>query len=221
MDITPPQSRTHLQNADGTREHNRAHERKNPGSTGSVCSVRRIRTMKIHWERRDARITKSDGTVVFEQLNIEVPSFWSQTATDIVASKYFRGQLGTPEREGSVRQMIDRVAKSISSGAPRGNYFASADDAERYTEDLTWLLLNQYASFNSPVWFNVGVYDKPQCSACFILSVEDNMKSIMEWYRDEGVIFKGGSGAGIERSKLRSSREPLSKAGSHPVPFHS
>ncbi|MEK7638309.1 MAG: vitamin B12-dependent ribonucleotide reductase [Patescibacteria group bacterium] len=221
MDITPPQSRTHLQNADGTHEHNRAHERKKSGFNWERLFGSAHPYDEIHWERRDARITKSDGTVVFEQLNIEVPSFWSQTATDIVASKYFRGQLGTPEREGSVRQMIDRVAKSIGFWGTKGNYFASADDAERYTEDLTWLLVNQYASFNSPVWFNVGVYDKPQCSACFILSVEDNMKSIMEWYRDEGMIFKGGSGAGLSVSKLRSSREPLSKGGfsSGPVSF--
>jgi len=176
---------------------------------------------EIRWETRDARITKSNGTVVFEQREVEMPAFWSQTATDIVASKYFRGQLGTPERERSVKQMIDRVAKTIGFWGMRGGYFATPDDADRYTQDLTWLLVNQYASFNSPVWFNVGVYDKPQCSACFILSVDDDMKSILEWYRDEGIIFKGGSGSGLNVSRLRSSREPLSKGGysSGPVSF--
>jgi ribonucleoside-diphosphate reductase alpha chain len=176
---------------------------------------------ELTWEQRDARITKMDGTVVFEQTGIEAPVSWSQTATDIVASKYFRGQLGTPERERSVKQMIDRVAKTIGFWGMKGGYFATADDAERYTQDLAWLLVNQYASFNSPVWFNVGVYDKPQCSACFILAVEDTMQSILEWYRDEGIIFKGGSGSGASLSKLRSSREPLSKGGysSGPVSF--
>jgi ribonucleoside-diphosphate reductase alpha chain len=176
---------------------------------------------EISWERRDARITKSDGTVVFEQTNIDAPASWSQTAIDIVASKYFRGQLGTPERETSVRSMIDRVAKVIGFWAMKGGYFATPDDAERYIEDLTWLLVNQYVAFNSPVWFNVGVSDKPQCSACFILSVEDTMQSILQWYRDEGLIFKGGSGSGVNVSKLRSSREPLSKGGfsSGPVSF--
>ncbi len=176
---------------------------------------------EITWEKRDARISKASGAVVFEQLGVEVPSFWSQTATDIVASKYFRGQQNTPERETSVKQMIDRVAKTIGFWGVKGGYFATADDAERYTEDLTWLLVNQYFSFNSPVWFNVGVHDKPQCSACFILSVDDDMRSILDWYRDEGVIFKGGSGSGLNVSKLRSSKEPLSKGGfsSGPVSF--
>jgi ribonucleoside-diphosphate reductase alpha chain len=221
MDITPPQSRTHHQDTEKKHEHSGALGRKKTGFTwerlfGSVHPYD-----EITWEKRDARITKSDGTVVFEQLNIDVPSFWSQTATDIVASKYFRGQLGTPERESGVRQMIDRVAKAIGFWGMKGGYFASVDDGERYTEDLTWLLVNQYASFNSPVWFNVGVYDRPQCSACFILSVEDEMKSILDWYRDEGIIFKGGSGSGLNVSKLRSSREPLSKGGfsSGPVSF--
>lgn len=218
MDITPPQTRSTQTNATALK--------RSAGSshTGLVWE-RRFGTEhpydEVTWERRDARITKMDGTVVFEQTGIEAPDFWTQTATDIVASKYFRGQLGTPEREWSVKQMIDRVAKTIGFWGMRGNYFASADDAERYTLDLSWLLVNQYASFNSPVWFNVGVYDKPQCSACFILSVEDDMKSILDWYRDEGVIFKGGSGSGLNLSKLRSSREPLSKGGysSGPVSF--
>lgn len=221
MDITPPQSRNHLQNDDGTREHAKTHGRKKPGFTWERMFGTVHPYDEITWEHRDARITKSDGTVVFEQLNIEVPAFWSQTATDIVASKYFRGQLNTPERETGVKQMIDRVAKTIGFWGVKGEYFASVDDAERFTEDLTWLLVNQFASFNSPVWFNVGVYDKPQCSACFILAVEDTMKSILEWYRDEGIIFKGGSGSGLSISKLRSSKEPLSKGGfsSGPVSF--
>jgi ribonucleoside-diphosphate reductase alpha chain len=176
---------------------------------------------EISWERRDARIAKMDGTVVFEQKEVEVPSFWSQTATDIVASKYFRGQLGTPDREWSIRQMIDRVARTIGTWGLKGGYFASAEDVDRYVQDLTWLLVNQYTAFNSPVWFNVGVYDKPQCSACFILAVEDNMQSILEWYKDEGIIFKFGSGSGLNVSHLRSSKEALSRGGksSGPVSF--
>ncbi|HXV27289.1 MAG TPA: vitamin B12-dependent ribonucleotide reductase [Candidatus Paceibacterota bacterium] len=176
---------------------------------------------EVTWELRDARITRADGTVVFEQKGIEVPAFWSQTATDIVASKYFRGRLDSPERERSVKQMLDRVAKTLGFWGLKGGYFASADDAERYVQDLTWLLLNQYASFNSPVWFNVGMYDKPQCSACFILSVDDNMQSILNWVADEGWIFKYGSGSGTNLSRLRSSKESLSKGGfsSGPVSF--
>lgn len=175
----------------------------------------------IEWEKRTAKIIKGDGTVVFEQNNIEVPSFWSQTATDIVASKYFRGQLSSPEREHSIQQMIDRVADTITRWGLQDGYFISAEDADNFALDLKWILVNQYAAFNSPVWFNVGVHERPQCSACFILAVEDNMQSILDWYRDEGWIFKHGSGAGANLSKLRSSREPLSKGGfsSGPVSF--
>lgn len=176
---------------------------------------------EIKWERRDAKITKGDGTAVFEQKNIEVPNFWSQTAIDIVASKYFRGRLDAPEREYSAKQMMDRVAKIIGYWGLKDGYFASPADAENFIKDLTWLLINQYFAFNSPVWFNVGVQENPQCSACFILSVEDDMGSILDWYRDEGRIFKGGSGCGVNLSKLRSSKEPLSKGGfsSGPVSF--
>lgn len=176
---------------------------------------------EIRWELRTAKIVKSDGTVVFEQKDIEVPDFWTQTATDIVASKYFRGRLDAPDRERSVKQMIDRVAKTISSWGHEDGYFATQADAENYMLDLTYLLVNQYFSFNSPVWFNVGVHKRPQCSACFILAVEDDMQSILDWYRDEGWIFKYGSGAGTNLSKLRSSREPLSRGGfsSGPVSF--
>jgi ribonucleoside-diphosphate reductase alpha chain len=176
---------------------------------------------EINWEKRTAKISKGDGTTVFEQHNIDVPSFWTQTATDIVASKYFRGQLNTPEREYSARQLIDRVADTIARWGLKDAYFATAEDAESFSLDLKWILINQYAAFNSPVWFNVGVHAKPQCSACFILAVEDNMQSILDWYRDEGWIFKFGSGSGTNLSKLRSSREPLSKGGysSGPVSF--
>ena len=168
-----------------------------------------------------AKIVKGDGTIVFEQSNVEVPSFWTQTATDIVASKYFRGKLDSPEREYSVKQMVDRVAKTIGEWGMRDGYFDTIGDCDNFTKDLTWILVNQYGAFNSPVWFNVGVYERPQCSACFILSVEDNMQSILDWFRDEGWIFKYGSGSGINLSKLRSSKEPLSKGGfsSGPVSF--
>jgi len=176
---------------------------------------------EIIWENRTAKITKGDGTVVFEQKDVEVPNFWSQTATDIVASKYFRGQLGAEDREYSAKQMIDRVAKTIGYWGLKDGYFTTPEDCENFTLDLTWILINQYAAFNSPVWFNVGVHERPQCSACFILAVEDNMQSILDWYRDEGWIFKYGSGAGTNLSKLRSSKEPLSRGGysSGPVSF--
>ncbi len=175
----------------------------------------------IRWEKRTAKIAKSDGTVVFEQRNVEVPDFWSQTATDIVASKYFRKPFGVSEKENSARQMVDRVANTISQWGWQDGYFATERDFQNFRNDLKWILINQYGAFNSPVWFNVGVYEKPQGSACFILAVEDNMQSILEWYRDEGWIFKFGSGSGINLSKLRSSKEPLSRGGrsSGPVSF--
>lgn len=167
----------------------------------------------INWEHRDARITKGDGTIVFEQKDIEVPSFWSQTAIDITASKYFRGKLGGPEREVSVRQMVDRVTVTIADWGLRDGYFKSQADRDNFCDDLRFLLVNQYAAFNSPVWFNVGVYERPQCSACFILAVEDTMESILNWYHDEGWIFKYGSGSGVNLSKIRSSKESLSRGG--------
>jgi len=176
---------------------------------------------EIEWERRTAKISKGGGEVVFEQTNVEVPSFWTQTATDIVASKYFRGRLNGSDREYSAKQMIDRVADTMAKWGLKDGYFASSEDAENFSLDLKWILINQYAAFNSPVWFNVGVHEHPQCSACFILEVEDNMQSILDWYRDEGWIFKYGSGAGLNLSKLRSSKENLSKGGhsSGPVSF--
>lgn len=175
----------------------------------------------IKWDRRTAKISRGDGTVAFEQKDVEVPSFWTQTATDIVASKYFRGKLNSPERETSARQMIDRVAKTIGGWGLKDGYFASALDAAYYTQDLTWLLINQYAAFNSPVWFNVGTTEHPQCSACFILSVEDSLDSILHWGHNEGKIFQRGSGSGANLSNLRGSMEPLSKGGrsSGPVSF--
>ncbi len=176
---------------------------------------------QINWKTRTAKITKGSGEVVFEQKDVEVPDFWSQTATDIVASKYFRGRLDSPEREHSAKQMVDRVANTISEWGLNGNYFKSYQDFLNFREDLKYLLINQYAAFNSPVWFNVGVHERPQGSACFILSVEDSMDSILDWYKTEGKIFKLGSGSGLNVSKLRSSKEPLSKGGhsSGPVSF--
>lgn len=176
---------------------------------------------EIKWEIRTAKITKGNGEIVFEQKDVEVPDFWSQTATDIVASKYFRGRQDSPEREKSAHQMVNRVTHTISQWGFDGGYFKSEEDFLNFRNDLKYLLINQYAAFNSPVWFNVGVKEKPQCSACFILAVEDDMRSILDWYRDEGIIFKGGSGSGLNVSNLRSSKEPLSKGGfsSGPVSF--
>ena len=165
-------------------------------------------------------IPGKDGPA-FEQREVEFPRFWSQTATNIVAQKYFRGRLGSPERERSVKQMIGRVVDTIGAWGRDGGYFATDDEAETFEAELKAILVNQYASFNSPVWFNVGFEEKPQCSACFILSIEDSMESILDWIRREGVIFRGGSGSGINLSRLRSSKEQLSKGGyaSGPVSF--
>ncbi len=175
----------------------------------------------IVWEKRTAKIERGNGTVVFQQDDVEVPNFWTQTATDIVSSKYFRGKLGTPERETSARQMVDRVAKTIGQWGLEDGYFSSEMDANNFTEDLTWILINQYAAFNSPVWFNVGTTEHPQCSACFILAVDDSLDSILKWGHDEGKIFQKGSGSGANLSRLRGSMEQLSKGGlsSGPVSF--
>ena len=167
----------------------------------------------LEWERRSAGISSGDGTSVFEQDNIEVPADWSQLATNVVASKYFRGHLGSPTREYSVRQLIGRVVTTIVGWGEEQGYFADAGNRDVFRDELTHLLLEQEACFNSPVWFNVGVEPKPQCSACFILSVDDTMNSILDWYRKEGVIFKGGSGSGVNLSNIRSSREPLVGGG--------
>jgi len=176
---------------------------------------------EIQWEIRDAVITNERGEVVFEQKGVEVPAFWSMLATNIVVSKYFHGQVGTPEREYSVKQLIERVARTITNWGIRDGYFASDEDADIFYNELAYLLVNQYASFNSPVWFNVGIEEKPQASACFINSVQDTMESILELVKTEGMLFKYGSGTGTNFSTLRSSKEKLSGGGiaSGPVSF--
>ena len=174
----------------------------------------------VEWELRDARIGHGDR-VAFEQTDVEFPTSWSQNATNIVAQKYFRGQLGYPARERSVKQMIGRVAGTIAGWGRERGYFASEEDGDAFEAELTHILLHQMAAFNSPVWFNVGFEESPQCSACFILSVEDTMESILDWNTKEGMIFRGGSGSGINLSNIRGSMEPLAKGGtaSGPVSF--
>ena len=178
---------------------------------------------EVVWERRDARITNfRDGTVAFEQRDVEVPAAWSQNATNIVAQKYFRGPLGSPVRESSVRQVIDRVVDTVTGWGERGGYFLDGAEAEAFRAELKHLVLHQKAAFNSPVWFNIGVAGEPQqASACFILAVDDTMRSILNWYVEEGTIFKGGSGSGINLSGIRSSLEQLKGGGtaSGPVSF--
>ena len=178
---------------------------------------------RMVWERRDARLLDHrDGSVAFEQLDVEVPATWSQNATNILAQKYFRGPLGTPERERSLRQVVDRVVGTITEWGDGDGYFADESEASLFRAELTHLLYTQRAAFNSPVWFNIGVSGVPQqASACFILSVDDTMESILEWYAEEGRIFKGGSGAGVNLSRIRASSEPLSGGGtaSGPVSF--
>jgi len=176
---------------------------------------------EIEWEKRSAGISNDKGQVVFEQKDIEIPKFWSQLATNVVASKYFRGGHDDPNRESSVRDLVDRVAKTIAKWGLLQGYFATKDDARIFEEELTHLLINQKGSFNSPVWFNVGVEEHPQCSACFINSIEDKMESIMDLAKTEGMLFKFGSGTGTNLSTLRSSREQLSTGGyaSGPVSF--
>jgi ribonucleoside-diphosphate reductase alpha chain len=174
----------------------------------------------VEWETRDARIGHGDR-IAFEQTDVEFPKSWSQNATNIVAQKYFRGQIGNPARERSVKQMISRVAGTIAGWGQTRGYFASDEDARAFEDELTHILLHQMAAFNSPVWFNVGFEESPQCSACFILSVEDTMESILDWNTKEGMIFRGGSGSGINLSNIRGSMEPLAKGGtaSGPVSF--
>ena len=176
---------------------------------------------EVVWEKRLALIMGEDGRPVFEQREVEFPQFWSQLATNVVASKYFRGPLGTPQREHSVRQLLDRVVQTITAWGQRGGYFATENDARVFADELTHLLLHQKAAFNSPVWFNVGVEERPQASACFIIAVEDSMESILEWYHQEGIIFKGGSGSGVNLSNIRGSHEQLSSGGiaSGPLSF--
>ena len=177
----------------------------------------------VAWEKRDARINNwKDGTVAFEQLGVEFPVSWSLNATNIVAQKYFRGTPGTAERETSLKQVIDRVADTIANWGIEGGYFADATEADAFRDELKYILVTQRAAFNSPVWFNIGVKGVPQqASACFILAVDDTMDGILNWYREEGIIFKGGSGAGINLSNIRSSAEHLKGGGtaSGPVSF--
>jgi ribonucleoside-diphosphate reductase alpha chain len=176
---------------------------------------------EIEWELRDAVITNERGEVAFEQRNVEVPKTWSQLATNVVAQKYFRGPVGTPEREHSVRQLIDRVARTATRWGRDGGYFAGEEDAEAFEAELTYLLVRQMVSFNSPVWFNCGVEEQPQVSACFINSVDDTMGSILDLAKTEGMLFKFGSGTGSNLSPIRSSREQLAGGGtaSGPVSF--
>jgi ribonucleoside-diphosphate reductase alpha chain len=178
---------------------------------------------EIEWETRDAVIPNfKEGGNAFEQRDVEFPKSWSQNATNIVAQKYFRGPLGTPQRESSVRQLVARVVDTIKGWGVKDGYFATDRDADVFGQELTHILVTQKAAFNSPVWFNVGVPNTPQqCSACFILSVDDEMSSILNWYVEEGTIFKGGSGSGINLSRIRSSQEPLAGGGtaSGPVSF--
>ncbi len=204
------------------------HTQLTPGATASEgLSIRRYFTTpdahpfdRVEWEIRDARIGHGDK-ISFEQPGVEFPKAWSQNATNIVAQKYFRGQLDSPSRERSVKQMIGRVAGTIASWGRELGYFASDADADTFEAELTHILLHQMAAFNSPVWFNVGFEESPQASACFILSVEDTIESILDWNTKEGMIFRGGSGSGINLSKIRGSMEPLGKGGtaSGPVSF--
>lgn len=176
---------------------------------------------EIEWEKRESLITNEKGETVFKQEDVEVPDFWSQLATNVVVSKYFHGRVGSEERETSVKQLVHRVSRTITDWGKKDGYFASEEDAETFYTELTSLLVNQYAAFNSPVWFNVGVEEKPQCSACFINSVQDNMESILGLAKIEGMLFKYGSGTGTNLSTLRSSKESISGGGkaSGPVSF--
>ena len=207
------------------------------GSSGSAAgrarsqglTIRRIHTREgvhpydeVTWERRDVVMTNwRDGSVNFEQQGVEFPEFWSVNAANIVTTKYFRGAVGTPQRERSLRQLVDRVVGTYTAAGREHGYFATEQDTEIFDHELTYALIHQIFSFNSPVWFNVGTASPQQVSACFILAVDDTMDSILEWYREEGLIFKGGSGAGVNLSRIRSSKELLSSGGtaSGPVSF--
>src|SRR5213082_2261902 len=197
-----------------------------PRTGQGVTVSRRFTELGVHpfdaveWEIRDA-VIGDPAKPAFEQRGVEFPASWSQNSTNIVAQKYFRGRLGSAERESSVKQMIGRVAGTIAGWGRELGYFATEEDADAFEAELTHILLHQMAAFNSPVWFNVGFEESPQCSACFILSVEDTMESILEWNTKEGMIFRGGSGSGINLSKIRGSMEPLAMGGtaSGPVSF--
>jgi ribonucleoside-diphosphate reductase alpha chain len=209
--------------AAGSAEGGRASE----GRAG--LTMRRIHTRPgvhpyddVRWERRDVVMTNwRDGSVNFEQRGVEFPEFWSANAANIVTTKYFRGAVGTPQREWSLKQLVDRVVGTYATTGREQGYFATAEDAEIFEHELAYALVHQIFSFNSPVWFNVGTASPWQVSACFILSVDDQMDSILEWYKEEGLIFKGGSGSGVNLSRIRSSKELLSSGGtaSGPVSF--
>ncbi|MGY0002576.1 vitamin B12-dependent ribonucleotide reductase [Micromonospora sp. I033] len=202
---------------------------KSRNKAGAGLKIERVWTTEgvhpydeVTWERRDVVMTNwRDGSINFEQRGVEFPESWSVNAANIVTTKYFRGAVGTPEREWSLRQLIDRVVGTYRTAGEEYGYFASPADAEVFAHELTWMLLHQVFSFNSPVWFNVGTPSPQQVSACFILSVDDSMDSILDWYKEEGLIFKGGSGSGVNLSRIRSSRELLSSGGnaSGPVSF--
>jgi len=176
---------------------------------------------QIKWEKRKAVITNEKGEVIFEQPDVEVPSAWSMLATNVVVSKYFRRSSDGKGRETSVKQLVGRVVDTISRWGRQGGYFASPEEADAFEAELCHLLVEQKASFNSPVWFNCGIETKPQCSACFINSVQDRMESILELAKTEGMLFKWGSGTGTNLSVIRSSKELLSSGGqaSGPVSF--
>jgi ribonucleoside-diphosphate reductase alpha chain len=219
VDVTSPELRSRGGNAERK-------SRKNT-RTGGI-TVERYYTKPgvdvfdtVEWELRSAVITNERGEVVFEQRNVEMPKFWSQMATNVVVSKYFRGHMDTPERESSVRQLIGRVVRTITGWGREGGYFAGEEDGDAFRDELTHILLYQMASFNSPVWFNVGIEPKPQCSACFINSVQDTMDSILGLAKTEGMLFKYGSGTGSNLSAIRSSKELLAGGGtaSGPVSF--
>ncbi|MFD3353386.1 vitamin B12-dependent ribonucleotide reductase [Streptomyces fradiae] len=202
---------------------------KGAGKAGKGLRIERIHTTpgvhpydEVVWERRDVVMTNwRDGSVNFEQRGVEFPDFWSVNAVNIVTSKYFRGAVGTPQRETGLKQLIDRIVKTYRKAGEEYGYFPSPADAEIFEHELAYALLHQIFSFNSPVWFNVGTPQPQQVSACFILSVDDSMESILDWYKEEGMIFKGGSGAGLNLSRIRSSKELLSSGGnaSGPVSF--
>ncbi|MET8150916.1 vitamin B12-dependent ribonucleotide reductase [Actinoplanes sp. NPDC049668] len=208
------------------RQRNRA---SNGGATAGGLRIERVWTTEgvhpydeVEWERRDVVMTNwRDGSINFEQRGVEYPAAWSVNAANIVTTKYFRGAVGTPEREWSLKQLIDRVVQTYRKAGEDHGYFANPGDAELFDHELTWMLLHQVFSFNSPVWFNVGTASPQQVSACFILSVDDSMDSILDWYKEEGLIFKGGSGSGVNLSRIRSSKELLSSGGtaSGPVSF--
>ena len=212
-----------------TSRTSKATARRSGGGKSAGLTLERVFTTEgvhpydeVTWERRDVVQTNwKSGEVVFEQKNVEFPDFWSANASTIVTTKYFRGAVGTEAREQGLRELIDRVVKTYRKAGEDHGYFATTADAEIFEHEITWMLLHQYFSFNSPVWFNVGTKSPQQVSACFILSVDDSMDSILNWYKEEGFIFKGGSGAGLNLSRIRSSKELLSSGGtaSGPVSF--